>query len=40
MKKLILGIFLIAGIAAVSSCQKDRCPAHGQINQPEQVHRV
>jgi hypothetical protein len=41
MKKLAFALLFLAGMAALSSCDKDRCPQHGELNTPHhQAQRV
>jgi hypothetical protein len=41
MKKLILFILLAINVAVLSSCERDRCPAHGDNHtQQEHVNRA
>lgn len=41
MKKLIICILFLINVAVLSSCERDRCPAHGGFNTPtEQPNRA
>jgi hypothetical protein len=40
MKKLIICILFIINVAVLSSCERDRCPAHGGITPSEQPNRA